>query len=226
MKKNLINITELIKGILIIFSYFLIGNIISIPFSFLEKNKIISPSASKLLLYLVLCIIFVLIYNKDLIKDIKNFKKDYKNILKTSFKYWIKGLFIMIFSSYILTMLKVAPNTNQEANLALLESMPIVEFICAVIFAPITEELVFRRSLKNISSNKHIYALTSGIIFGFIHIISSLSNAKSLIMLLYLIPYSALGIAFAYAYKKNDNISGSMIFHSIHNALSLLVHLL
>lgn len=226
MKKNPINITELIKGILIIFSYFTIGSIISMPFSFLTEKGIIKLSTANLLLYFSLCLIYIIIYSKDLIKDFKNFKKNYKKILKTTLNYWLKGLFIMIFSSYILTILKIGSNANQDANIALFQTMPIVEFICAVIFAPITEELVFRRSLKNISSNKHIYALTSGIIFGFIHIISSLSDIKSLIMLLYLVPYSALGIAFAYAYKKNDNIYGSIIFHSIHNALSLLIQLI
>lgn len=41
-------------------------------------------------------------------------------------------------------------------------------------------------------------------------------------MLVYLIPYSALGIAFAYAYKKTDNIYGVILIHGLHNAISLL----
>jgi len=41
-------------------------------------------------------------------------------------------------------------------------------------------------------------------------------------MLIYLIPYGALGIAFGYAYRKTNNIYGTMIMHSIHNALSLV----
>ncbi len=222
MKKNFINTTELIKGILIIFLYFFIASIISIPFSFLLEKNIISYSTANLLLYLFISIFFSLIYIKDLIKDFKSFKKDYKNILKITLSFWIKGLFIMLFSSLLINLFSIDINANQAANINQLKEMPFVEIICAVIFAPIIEELVFRRGLKNFTSNKHLYALSSGIIFGFLHVISSLSGINSLIMLVYLIPYSALGIAFAYAYKKTDNIYGVILIHGLHNAISLL----
>ena len=121
-----------------------------------------------------------------------------------------------------MNFLKIEINANQEANIELLNNMPLIEFICAVLFAPIIEELIFRRSFKNISSNKHIYAITSGLIFALLHVTSSLTDNTSLIMLIYLIPYGALGIAFGYAYRKTNNIYGTMIMHSFHNALSLL----
>lgn len=222
LKKSFINTTELIKGILIIFLYFFIASIISIPFSFLLEKSIISYSTANLLLYLFISIFFSLIYIKDLIKDFKSFKKDYKNILKITLSFWIKGVFIMLLSSLIINLFSIDINANQAANIEQLKEMPIVEIICATIFAPIIEELVFRRGLKNFTSNKHIYALSSGIIFGFLHVMSSLSGINSLIMLVYLIPYSALGIAFAYAYEKTDNIYGVMLIHGLHNAISLL----
>ncbi len=222
MKKNIINITELVKGILTIFAYFFIASLLSIPFSFLIESNKIPLDLATFLLYLLLALIFIIIYHKDLIKDFKSFKKDYKKILKVTSLYWLIGIFIMIVSSFIINMFHIDTNANQEANIELLKSMPIVEFLCAVIFAPITEELVFRKSFKNISSNKHIYALSTGIIFGLVHVTSSLSGIESLIMLLYLIPYSALGIAFGYAYKKTDNIYGTIFIHAIHNVISLL----
>lgn len=222
LKKNIINLTELIKGILIIFLYFFIASIISIPFSFLLKDNKISLSTATLLLYLFLTIIFSLIYIKDLIKDLKSFKKNYKEILKITINLWIKGIFIMLISSFVINMFSIEQNVNQAANIEQLKAMPVVEIICAVVFAPITEELIFRRGLKNFTTNKHLYALSSGIIFGFIHVISSLSGLDSLIMLIYLVPYSALGVAFAYAYKKTDNIYGTILIHAMHNAISLL----
>ena len=100
--------------------------------------------------------------------------------------------------------------------------MPLIEEICAIILAPIIEELVFRRSLIKFTSNKHIYALTTGLIFGFIHITSSINSINDLIMLLYIIPYSSVGIALGYAYKKTNNIYGTLIMHSIHNAIAIL----
>lgn len=222
MKINLINTKELIKGLLIICLYFIAPVLLSSPFLFLIKKHIISYPIATILLYLSLTILFSIIYIKDLIKDFKDFKKNYKSILKVSFTYWIKGLFIMLTSSYIIGLLKIAPNVNQQENINILKQMPLVEFICAIFLAPIFEELVFRRGLKNFTRNKHIYALTTGIIFAFIHVISSLSTIDSYIMLIYLIPYSALGIAFGYTYQKTNNIYSTIIPHAIHNAISLL----
>lgn len=225
MKTNF-KLSELIKGLFIICLYFLLAAILSLPFLFLYKENIINKEFANILLYFSLCIIFVIIYIKDLIKDFKSFKKDYKNILKTTLKYWLKGLLIMFISSFIITIINLSPNVNQEANIKLLKEMPLVEIICAVILAPIIEELVFRRSLKNFTNNNHIYAYTTGLVFGLIHVTSSISSPKDLLMLLYIIPYSSVGIAFGYAYKKTNNIYGTILIHAIHNAISLSISLL
>ena len=41
-------------------------------------------------------------------------------------------------------------------------------------------------------------------------------------MLIHLIPYISVGIAFGYAYKKTNNIFGTITVHSIHNAITLI----
>lgn len=217
-----INNKELIKGLSIICLYLFLGAILSTPFIFLYQKNIISEELANILLYLSLTIVFILIYIKDIIKDFKNFKKDYKYILKTTFNYWLKGLFIMLAFSIFISFINIAPNTNQEANIALFKEMPIVEILCAVIFAPLIEELVFRRGLKKFTNNKHLYAITTGLIFGLLHILSSISSPSDYIMFLYLIPYSSVGIAFGYAYYKTNNIYGSIIIHAMHNAISLI----
>jgi len=199
---KLINISEFLKGILIVFSYILLIAILSILFSFFKNLKLINFT-----IYFSCAILYSIIYLKDLINDFKDFKNNYKTIIKTTFKYWLIGFIIMIISSIIIAFLKIEINANQEANIELLNNMPLIEFICAVLFAPIIEELIFRRSFKNIA---------------LLHVTSSLTDNSSLIMLIYLIPYGALGIAFGYAYRKTNNIYGTMIMHSIHNALSLV----
>jgi len=219
--KNNINTKELIKGISVIFSYFIIPSILFIPFYFLYNKNIISLSIANISLYFLIALFYSLIYHKDLIANIKDFKKNYQHILKITCKYWLKGFFIMIASSFIIGILHIDANANQEANISLLKEMPIVEIICACIFAPIAEELVFRRSLKNMTNNKHLFTITTGLLFGFVHVYSSLSGISSLVMLIYLIPYSALGICFGYAYKETNNILGTMLIHSIHNTISL-----
>jgi membrane protease YdiL (CAAX protease family) len=223
---KLFDLKETLKGIGIICLYYIFQLLFSMPFIFLIKSHTISEYTATLFVYILLPIPFILIYLKDLKKDFKQFKTNYKKILLTTLKYWLVGIIIMIISSIVIALFGISDNINQEANINMLKQAPIIEILCAVIFGPILEELVFRRGLKNFTSNKHVYAITTGLIFAFIHIISSISNNSDIIMLIYLIPYGALGIAFGYAYKKTNNIFGTITFHSIHNLISLLEILL
>ena len=219
---KLFNLKEALKGIGIICLYYILQLLFSMPFIFLIKSHTISEYTATLFVYILLPIPLIIIYLKDLKKDFQDLKKNYKKILLTTFKYWLIGTIVMIASSIVIALTGIKDNTNQEANINMLKHAPLIELLCAVLFGTILEELVFRRGLKNFTSNKHIYAITSGLIFAFIHIISSISNNSDIIMLIYLIPYGALGIAFGYAYKKTNNIFGTIIFHSIHNLISLI----
>lgn len=222
MKTN-INMKELIKGLLVICSYFILTFILQIPFIFLYQLHIINEELLYILVYLSLAIVFILYYKKDLITEFKDFKTNYKSILKITFNYWLKGVFIMIVSTFIISFINIPTNTtNQENNINMLKTIPIAEIIIASLLAPIIEELIFRKSLKNFTKNIHLYAYTTGLIFGGIHLISSIKSLSDLVMLIHIIPYSAVGIAFGYAYKKTNNIYGTIILHSIHNTISLL----
>lgn len=215
--KQTINSKKLKKGILIICSYLVLSIILQIPFLFLPEKLFY------LFTYLSLAIIYIIYFKNDLKQELISLKKNYKTILKTTFKYWLIGLSIMIISSFIINFLNIPSNTtNQETNITLLQRMPIIATIIMAILAPITEELVFRKGLHKFTTNKHTYAITSGIIFASIHLISSFTSLSDIIMIIHLIPYSAVGIAFGYAYHKTDNIYGTIIFHTIHNLLSIL----
>lgn len=216
--KKQINIKELIKGFTIIALYFFLGDLLSIPFLFLLKKNILNQELANLFLYVSLTLIFIIIYFKDLKKDFKNFIKNPKSILKIGINYWIKGLFIMMVSSFIFNIIGIGTSVNQEQNIELLKKMPLYELISAILLAPILEELVFRRGLKNAFKNNYLYAYTVGLIFGFIHITTSLSSP---IMILLIIPYSAMGVAFGFAYKKTNNIFSTITIHMLHNAISL-----
>ena len=215
-----INFKELIKGIIVIGAYFVLPYILVIPLIFLTfKIRLIPNEISTLILYLALATIFVVYYRKDLLANLKGFKKEYKFILKTSLKYWGLGFLAMYVSSLLIQLLHLPEVTNQEENIQMLKQYPIVEFILAGFFAPLIEELVFRRSLVKATTNKHLYAFTTGIIFALIHITTSLSEGP--LMLLYVIPYASLGVSFGYAYYKTKNIYGTIIVHSLHNLITL-----
>lgn len=218
----IINLKELLKGILVVISYLFMTAIMSIPFSFLLNLKVISDEWFYIGTYTSLMIFYCLIYREDLINDFKDFKKKWKHILKISFLLWLIGFGIMFLSSIIIERCNWGINVNQEENIRLLKEMPIVEIVCACLLAPITEELVFRRGLKKCSNNIYVYSFLSGLLFAFLHVISSITDSSSLLLLVYLVPYGALGAVFGYAYRKTDNIYGTIVMHSLHNALSII----
>lgn len=107
------------------------------------------------------------------------------------------------------------PN-NEQTIRDIFGISPIYIFFSAVIYAPIVEELVFRYSFKKIFSNKWIFIILSGLIFGGMHVFNNFENLTDL---LYIIPYSAPGIVFAYMLEKSDNVFVPISFHFIHNGI-------
>ena len=129
----------------------------------------------------------------------------------------------MLVSSIVINQFNINTTNNQDANINLFIQAPILQAICAIILAPIIEELVFRRSFKDFTTNPIIFSLTTGLIFGLVHITSSLTSPQDLIMFVHLIPYSSVGIALGYAYKKNNNnIIGTMLIHALHNTIAII----
>ena len=183
----------------------------------------------QLILYYLLCdliflIILLLIYKKTIIKDFTNFKKKFLDNLEVSFKYWIIGVIIMMVSNILIVIF--APEStasNEEAVRDMIDMAPLYMLFSVAIYAPLTEELIFRKGFREMFQNKWLYILTSGLVFGSLHVISSL---KSYYDLLYLIPYCSLGITFAYTYYKTNNIFSTIFMHSIHNTLTIGIYLL
>ena len=224
MKEKKFSFKYLGIGLLVILFYFLFSNLVLL--CLIQAKSITSYSSLALyylLTYLVTLLILILVYRKQLLNDFNKFKKNYKKYLSTAFSYWLKGFFIMMVSNYFLNIvLKLGQSTNELDNITLLKSNIIAHSITVVLIAPFLEELVFRLSFNKMTNNKHLFSFITGLIFGFIHIITSLSFDNPLNILL-LIPYSAMGVALGYAYKETDNIFSSLTMHMFHNLISIII---
>jgi len=125
----------------------------------------------------------------------------------------------MILSNAILIyVFKMGNSTNEQANIELIKNSLLFQIPLTAIVIPFIEEIVFRGSFYKMTDNKHLFAISTGLFFGFLHVISSLNNPLGI---LYLIPYSAMGIAFGYLYKKTDTIFSSLFMHMIHNTITI-----
>lgn len=189
--------------------------------NFNEIGKIIYMIVSNLLFLTIL----YQIYKKDIKRDFKNFfNNNLKDNLKLALRYWGIGLIIMVLSNFLISIVtngKLA--TNEESVRSLINIAPWYMMFELIIYAPLSEELIFRRSIRDITKNKYIYPILSGMIFGGLHAITSLNSA---IDLLYFIPYCSLGIIFALLYSKTNNIFSTITIHAFHNGLALILFLI
>lgn len=221
-----IKIKEIIKFILIFLLYLLYSDIIIIILTKLGVNIKVLPNNLKIaimfLINLSLMIMLFIFYSKSIKENLKDLKLNFKSYIKDNFKYYVIGLLIMIISNIIISFFIEGNSTNETLIREYINIMPIYMIFSSCIYAPFTEEMVFRKSLRNCFNNKVLYILLSGLIFGSMHLLS----ASSIVELVFLIPYSSLGCVFAYMYYKTNNIFVPMTFHMVHNTIIVINYLL
>lgn len=219
MYTKVFNKVSFIKGIGYLVLYFILPSLISIPFNFLKKylpNTTFIYNLDVILKYSIITIIFIIISRKNLKEDIKKFNK---TIFKKALKYWLIGATLMIISSTIISLFNIPLPVNESLNRTNFTYYPITQILSSIIFAPIIEEIIFRLNFKNLSTNIHIYAIGTGILFAIFHLPDSFTNP---IMLIHLIPYASVGIAFGYSYIKTKNIMSTITTHSLHNLITII----
>ena len=112
---------------------------------------------------------------------------------------------------------------NEEAVRDMIDKVPLYMAFSSILYAPFTEELIFRKCIKDVIKNKWLYVIASFLFFGGAHVISMANN---IVDLLYIVPYGALGATFALAYYKTDTVYTFITFHIIHNSLLFFLSVL
>lgn len=224
---------KIVKGLIVFTLYFILSYTTSVPLKLLHINyDTMSLTAKQIYLIcynLFIVLLFIFIYRNELKTEWQDFKKNYKKYFKENIKYWLFALAIMYASNLIIAGINyyvsgnISTAENEEIIRQTLTKAPIYTFISAALFAPIMEELTFRKSIRNIFSNKIVFIIVSSFIFGGLHV---LTYDVKLLDLLYLIPYCAPGVAFAYILVKTDNIFNTISLHLIHNTILMTLQVI
>lgn len=188
------------------------------------KNMSIAAKSIYLILFEILIMAIIALINNKLLKDkFKDFKKNWKKYFEKYLKYYILALIVMMISNFIIYSITQTIAGNEQTIENTLQQAPIYMFFSAVITAPFIEEMVFRQSIRNIIKDNLTFIIASGLIFGGLHVIG---NINTIYDILYIIPYSAPGIAFAYILSKSDNIFVPMGIHFLHNGLLMTLQII
>lgn len=218
---------KVLKYILIFISYFLYNYFIRdvlYLFNIDYYNLPITPRIIiSIVIELVYLLILIFIYRKELIEELKDFKKNGLKYIVKNFVFYLISILLMIIINTLLANISDQGLSGNEIQVReYIQKFPLYMVFSAVLYAPFVEELIFRKTVGKVFKNKYVYVILSGIIFGLLHI----SNILDPIEYLFSIPYMIIGSAFAYMYYKTGNIFTTITYHLGHNLILLIIQLL
>ena len=201
--------------------YLIPMKLLSIDYDALSYNI---QTLYSILASLVLVLFIMLIYRKYLKIKAKDYKEHFGVHFDIGIKYWFIGLVCMSVSNLLISKFSPVHEANNEALVQeMLKQAPLLSFISASLLAPFLEEMLFRKCLGDIFKNKTVMIVMSALVFGALHVVFTIETPWDL---LYIIPYGALGGAFATALAKTDNIYVPITFHMLHNGILTLFSIL
>ncbi len=183
------------------------------------ENKIVGIALDVTVLLMML-----LLFYKDLKRDFKYFKeyfREYNSFVFKMFGISLAVMFVLSISIRLYTGISTA--TNQTNLMTTFGNKPLYIILLACIYAPITEELLFRGIFRKIFNNKWLFIILCGVTFGALHVVDDFQSIKEL---LYILVYSSLGIFLSSVYYKTNNLWTNIYFHFIQNTLAVLAMIL
>lgn len=188
---------------------YLVGTLLS---NFTDNLVFLEITANITLILLV-----YLMYAKDLNREAKSYFSNFKKNFEGSIKYYVLGLVAMIVFNLLIALITNSVSDNESLVREMLFETPIFTMLSIIIIAPLSEELIFRKSLAPIIKNKWVYATISALLFGSAHLIA---GEFVLTDLLFLLPYGSLGFAFAVMDYESKSTWNSIVIHAVHNGLT------
>lgn len=220
---------KIIRSILVFLLFWYSNLFRLIPIKLLHLTaKDLSSDKVKVLLVtfssIVLLFIFLIIYREELKKEFKTFKSNFLECMDIGVRWWLIGLFLMVTSNLIIThILNGGVAGNEQQVQTLVKAVPWIMLFDAGFLAPFNEEIAFRKTIKDVVTNKWLFALISFLLFGGAHI---MGNINTFTDVLYIFPYGFLGAVFALAYYDTDTVFTTISMHMIHNAILVLLSIL
>ena len=115
------------------------------------------------------------------------------------------------------------PSVNQQIVSQLTVAQPVFGFFMVVVFAPLTEELIFRGMLarylfpKQDKSKQVLFLLVSSVLFALIHFPGTLQQ---------FLVYASLGLSLGLAYISRKGLVYSISLHALNNLVGFLMILM
>lgn len=129
---------------------------------------------------LVVAVFISILYYDVIINDLKKLKNKCNGKISIYLKNIMIGfLFLLItkfISAYVVTIIsnlfniEITTADNQAIIEKMVKSMPLLITLSASLFAPISEEVLFRGGIRKLMNNLGVFVTVSGLIFGLMHV--------------------------------------------------------
>lgn len=203
---------------------------------------LIASSWSNLMVYLVLTIVCLAFFYKDIANDFyKPINVDEPDTKLNTMLIWLVIFYGVNIASNLLIAsistnadyidkllsgsfnLSTTSNNQQILELSIQNGGFIPILLSAGILGPIVEELIYRKGIFGLFKEESYAFLTTSLIFGVIHVLSSLGYGYSpLDLALMTVPYIVSGALFGVMYiRTNQNIWICTAVHMISNLISI-----
>lgn len=190
-----------------------------------EKIPANTQIVFELILQGILATILGIMYKDSLVKDFKEFKKNYlKYLVKALGTFLVAFVLSLIVSSIINILTGLKNSTNEEIVQSYIANSPIISLISMGLFAPFVEEIVFRKTHYDaFKYNKVLFIIASAVSFGMAHVLFS---ATTLAEYSFVISYMILGGALAKCFADSDNYFPGFIVHMLNNVVLVIISIL
>ena len=136
---------------------------------------------------------------------------------------WLPAL-VWFLSIVVQFFLPNDPSVNQQTATDLTLTQPLFSFFATVIFAPLTEELIFRGMLarylfpkQDNSKQTLLFLLVSSLLFALIHFPGDVQQ---------FLVYTSLGFSLGLAYISRKGLVYSISLHALNNLIGFLMILM
>ena len=227
LKKNILTIAAYFFAMIIVSN--IVALIAAIIIHGIDPNIEKDLLETKLLFWAnIVTSIMILIGSVILLKN--DLVTDFKSLLNKKTFIYIGaiaiGFIVYYYATFILNMIYLKFNVNtQSENQATIESLMTGPYLIPMVlmtglFAPIYEELIFRKSIFALIKKPWIAFIVSSILFAGIHVVS---GGDFILIFAYLIPSLVFGALYWYCDK---NIYVTIAIHMLNNIISVIAVLL
>lgn len=170
----------------------------------------------------ILLFILVFIYHKTIKENIEDLKTNFKMQMITGLKIFLVGIGVYLLCNLVIASLNLFENYNLDVDTmyGIFKQNAILLLLLSTIYYPVVEEIVFKKTFKDLINNKYYFIIITGLLNAVFNIMLSVQDPRGYI---YIIPNAIFSMCFSYIYYETDNLIVPITYRVLYNLIPNIV---